>query len=116
MLEQFNIADERDVPQIIESVLKQDLLPSFCTACYRQGRTGEKFMTLAKPGDIHNLCRPNAILTFKEYLEDYANAKIKKLGQKIIEKYLNMIEKEETKKETIKRLERIKKGERDLYF
>ncbi|MCL5410265.1 MAG: [FeFe] hydrogenase H-cluster radical SAM maturase HydG [Patescibacteria group bacterium] len=116
VLEQFNIADERDVPQIIESVLGQNLLPSFCTACYRQGRTGEKFMTLAKPGDIHNLCRPNAILTFKEYLEDYANAKIKKLGQKIIEKYLNMIEKEETKKETIKRLERIEKGERDLYF
>lgn len=116
ILEQFNIADERNVPEIIEGILKQDLLPSFCTACYRQGRTGEKFMAIAKPGDIHNLCRPNAILTFKEYLEDYANAKIKKIGQKIIEKYLDMIEKEETRKETINRLKRIENGERDLYF
>ena len=93
MLEQFNIADERDVPQI-ESVLKQDLLPSF--ALHAIARTNrEKVYDTGKTGDIHNLCRPNAILTFKEYLEDYANAKIKKLGQKIIEKYLNMIEKED---------------------
>ncbi|MFA4996103.1 MAG: [FeFe] hydrogenase H-cluster radical SAM maturase HydG [Patescibacteria group bacterium] len=116
ILEQFNVADERNVPEIIESILQQDLLPSFCTACYRQGRTGEKFMAIAKPGDIHNLCRPNAVLTFKEYLEDYANAKIKKLGQKIIEKYLDMIEKEDTKIETMDRLKRIENGERDLYF
>jgi len=116
ILEQFNIADERNVPQIIESILKQDLLPSFCTACYRQGRTGEKFMEIAKPGNIHNLCRPNGILTFKEYLEDYANEKIRKLGQKVIDKYLNMIEDELVKKETLERLKRIEKGERDLYF
>ena len=116
ILEQFTLSDERDVPEIIESILKQGLLPSFCTACYRKGRTGEKFMEIAKPGNIHNLCRPNAILTFKEYLEDYANPKIKKLGQKVLEKYFELIENPETKKETAKRLILIEQGKRDLYF
>lgn len=116
ILEQFNVADERNVPEIIESILEQDLLPSFCTACYRKGRTGEKFMNLAKPGEIHNLCRPNAILTFKEYLEDYATPKINVMGQKIIEKYLKKILDLKIKEETIARLKLIEQGKRDLYF
>ena len=73
-------------------------------------------MDLAKPGEIHNLCRPNALLTFKEYLEDYASDEVKALGEKIIEKYLALIPKEETMKETEKRIERIASGERDIYF
>ena len=77
-------------------------------------------MELAKTGKIHELCRPNAILTFKEYLMDYAdddaNKELKKLGEKIIEKYLDEIENQKTKEETIKRLKQIEKGERDLYF
>ena len=115
-LSQFNISDQRSLDEVLMSVLKQGLLPSFCTACYRQGRTGQVFMDLAKPGEIHNLCRPNAILTFKEYLEDYASEEVRELGQKAIKKYLQKIPVDSTKKETKVRLERIENGERDLYF
>jgi 2-iminoacetate synthase len=115
-LGQFNIADHRSLDQTIKSILEQGLLPSFCTACYRSGRTGEAFMDLAKPGDIHNLCRPNALLTFKEYLEDYASPEVKKLGALIITKYLQEIFLEKTRIETGKRLAEIEKGSRDLYF
>ena len=115
-LTQFTTADHRTLDEVTQGILKQNLLPSFCTACYRKGRTGEAFMEIAKPGNIHHLCRPNAILTFKEYLEDYAKPETKKRGKKIIIKYLKQIDDKERREETIKRLERIKKGERDLYF
>ncbi|MCK5027814.1 MAG: [FeFe] hydrogenase H-cluster radical SAM maturase HydG [Candidatus Pacebacteria bacterium] len=115
-LKQFSLQDHRTVEEVLESILDQGLIPSYCTACYRLNRTGETIMEILKAGEIHNLCRPNAILTFKEYLEDYASQRIKEKGQKIIEKYLNKIPKEETKKETILRLKRIENGERDLYF
>lgn len=113
---QFNLADHRSVNEIIKSILEQGLLPSFCTACYRQGRTGDRFMELAKTGKIHELCRPNAILTFKEYLVDYADDDVKKQGMAIIERYLKEIENPNTREETIKRLKQIENGERDLYF
>jgi len=115
-LEQFHVADHRSVDEILTSVLKENLLPSFCTACYRQGRTGKNFMKLAKKGAIHNFCRPNAILTFKEYLEDYAPENIKKLGLRIMNKYLKRIDNKDIKKETETRLKKIAKGERDIYF
>ncbi len=115
-LTQFTTADHRTLDEVTQGILKQNLLPSFCTACYRKGRTGEAFMDIAKPGNIHHLCRPNAILTFKEYLEDYASPDTKKRGKKIIIKYLNQIDDNNRRKETIKRLARIEKGERDLYF
>lgn len=113
---QFDLSDHRTVDEVLFSILKQGLLPSFCTACYRKGRTGAAFMDLAKPGEIHNLCRPNAILTFKEYLEDYASPRVKMLGGRVVRKYLKEIENGDTMKETCARLERIEKGERDLYF
>ena len=115
-LKQFSLQDHRTVEEVLESILDQGLIPSYCTACYRLNRTGETIMEILKAGEIHNLCRPNAILTFKEYLEDYASQRIKEKGQKVIEKYLNKIPKEETKKETELRLKRIENGERDLYF
>ncbi|MFA5800440.1 MAG: [FeFe] hydrogenase H-cluster radical SAM maturase HydG [Candidatus Peribacteraceae bacterium] len=115
-LEQFTIADHRTLDDVVMSIMKQGLLPSFCTACYRKGRTGEIFMKLAKPGEIHHLCRPNGILTFKEYLEDYASPEVKKAGEKTIQKYLKQIASKERHAETLRRLERIKAGERDLYF
>lgn len=115
-LTQFNIADNRPVNEVLKSVLAQGLLPSFCTACYRTSRTGDAFMSLAKTGGIQNLCRPNALLTFKEYLEDYAPNELKDLGKSVLNKYLNEISDEKRKKETIARLKRIEKGERDLYF
>jgi 2-iminoacetate synthase len=113
---QFEISDERSVEEVLGSVCKQGLLPSFCTACYRSKRTGEAFMKLAKSGDINYLCRPNAILTFKEFLMDYADSKLREDGEKVIEKELDRIENQDRKKETRNRLKRIEAGERDLYF
>jgi 2-iminoacetate synthase len=115
-LAQFHIQDERNLEEVLESVLSQDLLPSFCTACYRSNRTGKTFMDLAKPGNIHNFCRPNAILTFQEYLEDYASAAVKKKGQKIIERYLDEISDKKIHLQTVEKLEKIQQGQRDLYF
>jgi 2-iminoacetate synthase len=115
-LGQFEIADHRTLEQVVDGIMKQNLLPSFCTACYRKGRTGQDFMHIAKPGNIHHLCRPNGILTFKEYLEDYAPPRIKVKGIKIINNYLTQIEDPERRAETVNRLARIEKGERDLYF
>jgi 2-iminoacetate synthase len=113
---QFQLQDERALDEVVESVLKQGLLPSFCTACYRSARTGKNFMNLAKSGDIHNFCRPNALLTFKEYLEDFAAQEIKSLGVKVIKKYLAKIPNSQIQKETKIRLAKIENGERDLYF
>ncbi len=115
-LAQFSVSDHRTLDEVSKSVLQQGLMPSFCTACYRRGRTGKSFMELAKPGDIQNLCRPNAILTFKEYLEDYASLEVKQLGLEILEKYLQQISDSHILEETRIRLERIKNGERDIYF
>jgi 2-iminoacetate synthase len=116
VLEQFKKGDERSMEEILEDILEQNYLPSFCTACFRMGRTGKDFMDLAKPGEIHNFCRPNAILTFKEYLLDYAPEDIKELGEKVMNHYLEMIDNKKIKDETIKKLERLEEGERDLYF
>lgn len=113
---QFSLSDTRTVEETIADVSKYGILPSFCTACYRNNRTGDRFMQLAKTGKIHHLCRPNAILTFKEYLEDYAQQETKKLGQELIEKELERIDDSNRKSETQNRLKRIEKGERDLYF
>ena len=113
---QFFLHDHRNVDEVLESILKQELLPSFCTACYRSNRTGKAIMELIKSGKINDFCRPNAILTFKEYLEDYASNNVKNLGLKIINKYLKQIPDTNIQKETEIRLEKIEKGERDLYF
>lgn len=115
-LKQFELGDHRDINQFLIDTIKQDLLPSFCTACYRKKRTGKAFMDLAKPGDIQNFCRPNAILTFKEYIEDYAQDEVKREGEKLMNKYLEQIPSERIKKETKKRLKAIKEGKRDIYF
>lgn len=115
-LKQFSLSDERSVDEVIEGILDIELLPSFCTACYRVGRTGKDFMDIAKPGEIHNFCRPNAILTLKEYLEDYAKSRTKDKGLKIIDKYVKQIPSKQIMKETCKRLKQIENGKRDLYF
>ncbi len=113
---QFQLGDHRSVDEVISDLVRMDYIPSFCTACYRLGRTGEGFMDLAKPGLIKRFCLPNAILTFKEYLEDYASAETRKAGLRAIERNLQDIPSEERQAEARRRLMRIEQGERDLYF
>ena len=113
---QFEVGDHRSPMEIMRSLCEQGYLPSYCTACYREGRTGERFMVLAKKGQIHNVCLPNALLTFKEYLLDYADEETKKVGGAAIEKNLKEIPNEAARKACEDRLIRIENGERDLRF
>lgn len=114
--EQFAIADDRPVDEVIRSVIEDGLIPSFCTACYRIGRTGEAFMDLAKSGDIHEFCRPNAFLTFAEYLEDFGDEGSKEKGGQLIEKFISQITDPKLKNATLKKLAEIRNGKRDLFF
>ncbi len=113
---QFAVADERTPLEVIKSLCRQGYIPSYCTACYRAGRTGDRFMEFAKSGKIHNLCYPNAIMTFKEYLIDYADDELKILGDKVIETNLGNIPSETMRERTVERLRRIEGGERNLFF
>jgi 2-iminoacetate synthase len=113
---QFEISDERPLDRVIYDICKDGFLPSFCTACYRNGRTGDRFMAMAKIGEIQNLCQPNAILTFKEYLEDFAPPATKTLGEDVIYSYLVQIPNLKLRRKTEQRLAEIATGKRDLYF
>ena len=113
--DQFLIADERSLSEMIDMLMNGDYIPSFCTACYRKGRTGEVFMDIAKQGDIHNMCNPNALISFREYLHDFANEEEQKKGNKLIEKHLSKLE-PKTQKITKEMIEKIDKGEKDQYL
>ena len=113
--EQFRINDERSLAEVIDELLANDYLPSFCTSCYRMGRTGEHFMEFSVPGFIKRYCNPNAILTLSEYLCDYARGGTVEKGWKVIEKNLEKLEPNYVNS-TKEKIERIKLGERDLYF
>mgnify|MGYP006894358784 FL=1 len=91
-------------------------IPSYCTACYRQGRTGDRFMSLAKSGQIKNICQPNALLTFKEYLIGYGSDKLKEAGEAVIEKEIEEIPSDKVKELTKERLKKLEQGEQDLFF
>jgi len=113
--EQFKINDERSLAEVIDELIDNDYIPSFCTACYRLGRTGEHFMEFSVPGFIKRYCTPNAILTLSEYIVDYASPALAEKGWKAIEK--NMADLDEGMKESIKKkIDRIRNGERDLYY
>ncbi len=114
--EQFQVGDHRGMDEVIRELCETDYIPSLCTSCYRLGRTGKDFMDLAKPGLIQKFCQPNAILTFREYLEDYASEETKQAGIKCIEKHLNKIENEALKQNTIQKIEQIIAGKRDIYI
>lgn len=114
--EQFNVSDHRTVNQTVLSLCEQGFIPSYCTACYRTGRTGDRFMEHAKSKDIHLFCLPNAILTFKEYLEDFAEPQLQKIGSEVINNSLKQIADKELQQEIIKRLKIIDEGKRDLFF
>ena len=113
---QFEVADSRTPVEVLKSLCRQGYIPSYCTACYRAGRTGDRFMEFAKSGKIHNLCYPNAIMTFKEYLVDYADEELKELGNQVIEKNLGNIPNATMREKTLERLGRIENGERNLFF
>lgn len=114
--EQFEINDNRSLNEVMEELISKGYIPSFCTACYRVGRTGEHFMEFSVPGFIKRYCTPNALLTLAEYLEDYAPAVTKENGYKLIEKSLHDYEDERFKEKLRTRLEKVREGERDLYF
>lgn len=114
--EQFKINDDRSLNEIIEELLANDFLPSFCTACYRLGRTGEHFMEFSVPGFIKRFCSSNAILTLAEYLVDYAPEQTAVKGWKVIEDNLKQLEGYQDTDEIRRRIELIKQGQRDLYF
>lgn len=114
--QQFILGDNRSLDEAICSLAKMGKITSFCTAGYRCGRTGDYFMEIAKQGKVHNLCMPNAVLTFKEYLLDYASEETKQVGQHLIEDELAAIENEAVKEKCLEYLHRIEAGERDLYF
>jgi 2-iminoacetate synthase len=114
--EQFLINDNRSLREVIDELLAEGYIPSFCTACYRKGRTGEHFMEFSVPGFIKRYCTPNALLTLAEYLEDYAPEATAKKGWELIHKNLEVEVDTKFTPEVKKRLERIRAGERDLYF
>ncbi len=113
---QFELGDNRAPIEIIESLCESGYIPSYCTACYREGRTGDRFMALAKSGEINNVCQPNALLTLKEFIIDYGREKTKVLGENIIKKELDEIKNKAVKASVIEKLNRIENGERDLRF
>lgn len=113
--EQFKIADSRSLAEVIDELLANDYIPSFCTSCYRMGRTGEHFMEFSVPGFIKRFCTPNAILTLSEYICDYGRGETIEKGWQVIEKNLEKMEPEVAVK-TREKIEKIKAGERDLYF
>jgi 2-iminoacetate synthase len=114
--EQFAINDTRSLGEIIDELIDKEFLRSFCTACYRLGRTGEHFMEFSVPGFIKRFCTPNAILTLAEYLTDYATPELSEKGWNLVEKELQKLNEPKLEKQIREKLEKIKNGERDLYF
>ncbi len=113
---QFQLGDHRNLDEVISSMIDSGYIPSFCTGCYRKGRVGHDFMDLAKPGLIKDFCMPNALFTFREYLNDFASPETKEKGIKLIQKLVKEIEKEKLKKVVEKNIEKIDGGERDIYL
>ena len=114
---QFDVSDRRPLDEVIKWLMELGYLPSFCTACYRNGRTGDRFMEICKKKQIHNFCHPNAILTLKEYLEDYASEETKKVGNDLIQNELRILESPEcVKLKVAEDLKKIEEGGRDYNF
>lgn len=113
---QFDLSDTRTLDEVVKWLMEMGHLPSFCTACYREGRTGDRFMSLCKSGQISNCCLPNALMTLKEYLEDYAAPETKEVGEKLIAEQINDIPREKIRGIVEERLEKIAAGERDFRF
>ena len=113
---QFDVSDNRTLDEVVKWLMELGYVPSFCTACYREGRTGDRFMSLCKAGQIHNCCLPNALMTLKEYLIDYASPETRRIGEALIEKQLLNIPNEKTRSVAEKHLAEIEEGKRDFRF
>ncbi len=113
---QFDVSDRRPLDEVLKWLMELGYLPSFCTACYGSGRTGDRFMEICKSQQIHNFCHPNAIMTLKEYLMDYASEETQKVGNALIEKEIEKIESEEIKNKVKENLQKIENGERNFKF
>ena len=113
---QFDVSDTRTLDQVVNWLMKMDYIPSFCTACYREGRTGDRFMDLCKSMQILNCCHPNALMTLKEYLMDYASDDTRAVGEALIARELENIPNQRAKQTCAKHLEEIEKGQRDFRF
>ncbi len=113
---QFDVSDRRTLDEVVCWLMELGYIPSFCTACYREGRTGDRFMSLCKSGQIQNCCLPNALLTLQEYLEDYASPRTRRVGEEMIRRQLTEIGSDKVRVLTGERLELTKRGQRDFYF
>ncbi len=113
---QFDVSDNRTLDEVVRWLMEMGYIPSFCTACYREGRTGDRFMSLLKAGQIQNCCLPNALMTLKEYLEDYATEPTKVLGEKMLKSELENIPNPKVKKLAAEYIENIHNGKRDFRF
>lgn len=113
---QFDVSDNRTLDEVVNWLLELGYIPSFCTACYREGRTGDRFMKLVKSGQIANCCQPNALMTLKEYLEDYASPDTKAKGEKVIAEELNRIPNENVRRIAAEHLTELHNGKRDFRF
>mgnify|MGYP000883338203 FL=1 len=114
--EQFDVSDQRTLDEVVNWLIKMDYIPSFCTACYREGRTGDRFMALCKNMQILNCCHPNALMTLKEYLEDYASEETKKMGMELIDRELEKITNPKVKQTAYEHIHDISEGKRDFRF
>lgn len=113
---QFDVSDNRSLDEVVNWLMRLGYIPSFCTACYREGRTGDRFMSLCKSGQIQNCCHPNALMTLKEYLMDYASEDTRKTGLELIEKEIPNVPREKTREILERRLKEIEAGQRDFRF
>ena len=113
---QFDVSDHRTLDEIVRWLMEMDYVPSFCTACYREGRTGDRFMALCKSQQIQNCCLPNALMTLKEYLEDYASPETRAVGERVIAANIPDVTNPRARDTLVQRLEKITQGERDFRF
>lgn len=114
--EQFDVSDQRTLDEVVKWLMEKGYIPSFCTACYREGRTGDRFMALCKVGQIQNCCHPNALLTLQEYLTDYASEETQKIGEALIDREILNVPDSKRREKALSYLARIRNGERDFRF
>jgi hypothetical protein len=111
---QFSLMDHRPASEVVKDLMKKGYVPSWCTACYRKGRTGHAFMSIAKSGNIHNFCQPNSLLTLQEYIQDYGDDEAKKLGEEIVARESETLS-DAAKRLLARKMKKVVAGEHDVY-